>query len=82
MIEKLNFIIYLQLKAELDRICAKKVSVDAKNKWLEIVPKVLKIAESENNSTIDCLLGHVKGSSIGKFSILMQRNMFELHSLL
>ena len=53
----------------MDRICEKQISTDAKGKWLGIIPKVIKVAESEDNSTIQCLLEKTDSEdrSHGKF---------------
>ena len=51
----------------MDRIFEKNVSDESETKWLEFVPKVLKIAETENRKEVADLLEEInESSSAGK----------------
>lgn len=47
---------HAQITSEMDQIMEKKVSSTASEKWDELVPKVLKLAEAESNSQITTIM--------------------------
>lgn len=59
----------------MDCICEKKISAVARTKWLEVIPKILEVARSENNATIQSLLGSVTEESSLSKSLLSHKQM-------
>lgn len=48
----------VQIKMEMERISSQKNAAQgAAEKWAELIPKVFKLAENENNSKIKMVLG-------------------------
>ena len=66
----------MQLVAELDRISQKTVSQDIKEGWLQMISKIIAVAEQEKeNESIEAVLATVPDDiSDGKFLVCLCTN--------